>query len=484
MDTEQSVSGLAPTPEKEPTEQEPTATAISADATQPEVAPAIPEATKTPEVVSTPELTTTPEAPPDPEREAREEWLKKIHEQADLRRELLKEAGDVGAFIPEWIQVLGNDTEQTTKWAVAVLRHKGMSEEEASARATEMMKLEKSPLFGTLSEQITAAFAEQKLPAETITRYSQEVRRAFHEVIASGHLTTANIEVLLAGGIKIHTAEKGDAKHYESVAGINRDECGLALNLYRDFFARQKDKAGQDTGIAYNDMAHLMRHELGHAISQQIFAERLVSELEKNILDAVNDAHADLGEIPPEFQSIVLLLRDPLKAKGLENRSKGHLANRFEALAEEKDPAKLHDFRRVMIREIIAERVANYLTSNGDIDNYTALRANAKDTSALYDPLSEQALFNAIKDGFAKKENWQTEIGEDDFEDWFEDEYYLSEPEDMSLFTPDSTPSGSNGHAANQGPLGKFLDFLTGTGEYKNKSVPSASNLKALKKAA
>ena len=479
MDTKQSVPGLVP--EKEPLGQEPAEREPQAVATE-TLPVAAPEVVGAPEV---PEALKPPEGPPDPEREV---WEQKIRDQAVWRNKLLREAGNAGAFIPEWMHVLDNDAERVNRWTIAVLRHKGMGEEEAAERATEMAELEKSSLFHTLDEQLTAAFAEQKLPAETITRYSQEVRGALHEVIAGGRLKVADIERLLSGGIKIHATYKGDAKHYESVASIGRNEHNqLTLNLYRSFFARRKDENKQDTLYAHNDMAHLMCHELGHAISQQIFAERLVSELEKSILDAVDDANADLGEIPPEFRSIVLLLRDPLKAKGFEGRTKGHLANRFKALAEEKDPAKRLDFRRVMIREIIAERVANYLASDGSIESYTALRVNNDNTSTPYNPLSEQALFNAIKDGFDKKEGWQTEITEDgyeDYEDWFEDEYYLSEPEDMTLFAPNSTPSASSGTSSGESPLGKLWDFLTRGGEYKNKGVSGANIPEALKKAA
>ena len=472
MDTNQSEPGLAP--EKEPPEQEPQAAAAE---TLPVAAPEVAKAPEAPEAIK------MPEGPPDPELEA---GIQKMLKDSKRRQFLMKEAASIGASFTR-IEA-GYGTEQALAQTRTLLHYKGMAETEAAEASMEMAALEKSSLFHTLDEQLTAAFAEQKLPAETITRYSQEVRGALHEVIAGGRLKVADIERLLSGGIKIHATDKGDAKHYESVASIGRNEHNqLTLNLYRSFFARRKDENKQDTLYAHNDMAHLMCHELGHAISQQIFAERLVSELEKSILDAVDDANADLGEIPPEFRSIVLLLRDPLKAKGFEGRTKGHLANRFKALAEEKDPAKRLDFRRVMIREIIAERVANYLASDGSIESYTALRVNNDNTSTPYNPLSEQALFNAIKDGFDKKEGWQTEITEDgyeDYEDWFEDEYYLSEPEDMTLFAPNSTPSASSGTSSGESPLGKLWDFLTRGGEYKNKGVSGANIPEALKKAA
>ena len=127
MDTKQSVPGLVP--EKEPLGQEPAEREPQAVATE-TLPVAAPEVVGAPEV---PEALKPPEGPPDPEREV---WEQKIRDQAVWRNKLLREAGNAGAFIPEWMHVLDNDAERVNRWTIAVLRHKGMGEEEAAERAT------------------------------------------------------------------------------------------------------------------------------------------------------------------------------------------------------------------------------------------------------------------------------------------------------------------------------------------------------------
>jgi hypothetical protein len=438
-----------PTDPPEP-EQEPAA--IPAEAMPPENPPEAPEV---PEVLDTPEVTA------DPEREKREEAVRAIRAQAAQRKEMLEAGGDVGGFLAEWTEALDGDTAKAGQWGAAVLRYKGMDEETATKRVEEMIQLEASPFFHSLNEQLADAFPGQEPAA--ITRYAQEVRHAFHEVIAASHLTTADLERLVAGGIKIHNTDHGDSRHYDSVASVGIDQQKLALNLYRAFFARR-----QDSEQSHNDQPHLMRHELGHAISQQIFDDRLTAELEQTILTAVEDANADTSHIPPEFQAIVALLRDPQKASELEKRQEGHLHNRFVSLAQETDPQKLASFRRVMIREILAERVANYLASDGQFENYCALRARHEASPALFDPANEQALFDTISAGFENKDQWRTEYNKDEW-DWFNDiDYELCEPEDTYLSATSSPTPSTGAKGASQGPLDKLVDFLIGTGEHKS----------------
>lgn len=472
-----------------PQEQEPEAT--PAEANPPETVPKIvetaevvdavpeipqktPEVALAPEATPTPETTPTAEGPPDPEREMA---IRKIKERWGDRRELLSTGRDVGAFIPKLMQVFENDKERVNRWIVDVLRSKGVDEAKAAERANEMMLLEESELTKSIEPQIEKVFAARS--AEERKRFSSELLGAFHGLIAGGHLNASDVEKLFAGGIRIQDKAEGKGNYYGSVASISRNEQHQpVLNLYGAFFKRRGE-----TNEPHNDQAHLLRHEAGHVISGRIFGERLTGELIERILTAVNDGNADISSIPPEFHSVVMLLRDPAKAAGLEKRPDGHLANRFKALAKEQDPEKLKDFRRVMIYEILAERTANYLASEGNIESYTAFRLNENDkgSGAVYEPLSEQALYNAISAGIKGKEHLRADTGEADWD--FDDmDYELYEPDEMYL-PPSSAPEPSGGGTSQgQSPWDKFIDFLIGTDQYRGKSTPAPAGY--MKKAA
>ncbi len=297
------------------------------------------------------------------------------------------------------------------------------------------IELEQSPILNGLDE---------RAKRELLVPLSGMVERS---------LPVAKIEMLLRGGVR--TAENPPEKISHAVASINYNGGQPRLTIYDGFFA--ENNRGRD---------HIIRHELGHVMTDLIFSH---DELE-NITAAARDNNADVSNLSPYGQMFVEMVRNPSTAAALEHRGEGsHLHRELTKLNElasnpDTDPETTAKARAALVREIIADRIANYFECDGSVEGYGRLRfSQVEGGFDENDPrfAQEQALFEVIRNGINNNENWQLEPElADDF--WEEEIYYEPEeilpPSRAETLQPAATPPSPT----SQDNVSKFLRWLTG----------------------
>jgi len=319
--------------------------------------------------------------------------------------------------------------------------------------AMEMLRLNESPLLADLQSNIPRRESEEdESYKERVLRYIAEVKKPLFELLIDGRLNTDDLNRFLCGGIRFSEQPPEHISH--AVASIGATGGLPQLTFYDSFFDDEKN-SGRD---------HIVKHEIGHVIAAQIF-ERQMDELEN--IAANPDSPAD--NLPPHLMMVVAMIRNPEEAARREHRGEGsHLHRELMKLSELQkkegvDAQELAKVRARLVREILAERVANYFECEGTLDSYAALRFGNIDPKLIKDddPLfqSEKEMFEAIESGMKDKDQWQ--FGQSDI--FWDDEIYY-EPE---TYLPPSPEIPSSFAAPTKEPrpksaLEKFLSWLTG----------------------
>ena len=329
--------------------------------------------------------------------------------------------------------------------------HRIISPEQAQNLAEQIVQLEQSDLFKGLATQIEQIFPEASDSQKDT--YEAEIKKGFYELLACPGMDAALISRLFS---KINIAEKPPENITHAVASIKIANHKAELNLYKEFLTAENC-----------DRAHIIKHETGHILAHLALRDE-ISAINAVISspDKVMDEKSPANVLSPIQSYVLMMLRNPEGAASLEHRQGGHLKRELEKFAQFKrdnpgDAAGITRKQSDLAQEIIADRLANYLESGGNLQNYLALRFSAEvmgntDETAF---AREKSLFEALDTRLKQipPTEADTQLWPDDYyDDW--GAYDLPEP------TPPLTDHITNPTLAQQkkSVLSKLFDWLTG----------------------
>jgi len=236
-----------------------------------------------------------------------------------------EETGIVGAHIFGALDTIkGENSEEHLDLLTRIYEEKGI--EDAQWLAREALALHKSPLFQDLENKARTAFEKKEEEEDEsynkrIASLVTEAKKPFFELLASRKLSAADINSLLAGGIRF--APKPPSNIGYAVASVSTREGQGRISLYESFFSEENQ-----------DRAHVVKHELGHLIAGHIFAGQL------DILKQyARQPEASLDAIQqPHLRMIVAMTRHPKEAAAREHRGENsHLHRELTKLSQARE---------------------------------------------------------------------------------------------------------------------------------------------------
>ena len=288
--------------------------------------------------------------------------------------------------------------------------------EDPEHQAQEIIELYHSPLFHSLEQKAQNAFPKKeneddKEYEERINHIITETKKPFFELMSNGILSASDINRLVSGGIRF--VDKPPERISHAVASVGSRDNKPRLTFYENYF--------DDSNVGRE---HIVKHEIGHIISANIFGEDITQ-----LQEIVKNPQADATNLPPHLRMVVEMIRHPEEAAKREHRGEGsHLHRELMKLKDDDDTQRRAD----LVDEIFAERIANFFESDGTLESYAALRFGNVDPALMKDGdlhfASEKMMFDAIKQGMESKNSWvvdnrTTEILLEDYEYEFPDEY-------------------------------------------------------------
>lgn len=384
------------------------------------------------------------------------------HDALDNQYSTIKKYRDISSssiHVVDHLSVLadGSDDANTKRLAGVIDKE---NPDSATEIAQEILQLNESPLFSGLIDNAQRLFPPNQGESETeykdrIQGLIDEIKKPLFELLATGRLSASDIERFVCGGIRIVDKPAEDISH--AVASISAHSGMPQLTFYKGYFDRDKNPDRDH---------HIVKHEIGHVVAAQIFAGKM-PELEQ----IAGNPEASTDDLPPHLKMVIAMIRHPEKAALREHRGDGsHLYRELIKLATlEKKPGvdaqELAKARARLVREILAERAANYFECDGTLEGYAALRFGNIDPELMdkNDPhfLSEQMMFETIQQGLTQKDQWQfgSEAPQIFADGWWDD----YGPETFSQFENLQSAGAMRPQAKTMSTLEKFFAWLTGT---------------------
>lgn len=367
-----------------------------------------------------PETEAIPEQPPRPNLEL----VDTRDEPSVAKRELVeftKDTRELGAIASHLdIDKLSKALEisDMQDQAQILVRNKLFKEkiDDSNYLAQEIIELYHSPLFQNLEQKAQTAFPKNKDEndneyKERINHIASETKKPFFELMSNGILSASDINRLVSGGIRF--VDKPPERISHAVASVGSRDNKPRLTFYENYF--------DDSNVGRE---HIVKHEIGHIISANIFGSD-ISKLQEMVRDPAQKS----DDLPPHLRMVVEMIRHPEEAAKREHRGEGsHLHRELMKLKDDDDTQRRAD----LVDEIFAERIANFFESDGTLESYAALRFGNVDPALMKDGdlhfASEKMMFDAIKQGMESKNSWvvdnrTTEILLEDYEYEFPDEY-------------------------------------------------------------
>lgn len=367
-----------------------------------------------------PETEAVPEQPPRPNLEL----VDTKDEPSVARRELAeftKDTRELGAIashldIDKLSKVL--EISDMQDQAQILVRNKLFKEkiDDSNYLAQEIIELYHSPLFQNLEQKAQTAFPKNKDEndneyKERINHIASETKKPFFELMSNGILSAGDINRLVSGGIRF--VDKPPERISHAVASVGSRDNKPRLTFYENYF--------DDSNVGRE---HIVKHEIGHIISANIFGEDITQ-----LQEIVKNPQADATNLPPHLRMVVEMIRHPEEAAKREHRGEGsHLHRELMKLKDDDSAERRAD----LVDEIFAERIANFFESDGTLESYAALRFGNVDPALMKDDdlhfASEKMMFDAIKKGIDDRSNWEfdrrtTEVLLEDYDYDFFDEY-------------------------------------------------------------